>query len=160
MKTIRFFCVLLIALTFFSACKTTGRLNKNNSVYFSEAPTTVNVFLDVLKKDIEGHNWEGFIRKCDPKNYQLQVVKHGISKPQYITEMLSVPFYGTVVEEGKNIEYRHLNKIRAVEYEKYSKNGSIVNIDGKIILNDKTKLDMSIKILTKGGSYYLLGGVG
>ena len=122
----------------------------------------LNEFLSALKIEIEQHDWKAVTKRADPVHYNTKVFDVGLSKAQYIAELLGLHAVNNNINQDETTElnYEDLNRIKEIIITSTQKNAKLVTVRGVVILKDGHKLNLHIELTEFAGSYLLTGAVG
>lgn len=152
---------LIFILLFFVSC---SRKASSQGDAGSAVEPVINLgpdkFLKSVRKDIEKHDWQSFLAKCDSTQKAVQFYYRKIKEPQYIANILGITEKGnSIADAGKEVTYEDLNKIQSASLSEWQEFINHIEVFGKLTLADKRELKVKLEIIIINNKYYLTGGV-
>ena len=127
-----------------------------------DLPEEVIAFLEEVVFVIEEHMWDEFLRLAESNHYRIQVEELGMSRDQYIKELLGLGFVGTRLEpaEDSDSEYPSCDRIREVVFENWWNDGYALTVMGVVIDDSGNRLELRVDLLRTPGGIVLTGALG
>jgi len=118
------------------------------------------VFAGDALKLVIAHQWDDFVRVCDPDHRKVQLKQMKMAKAQYIGEMLGLFRAGNSIG-GKNAPtLTDLRRIKKITLGKMRRAGASYMFVGVVTLRSGKKLTLHLMVHRVKGRLFLTGAVG
>ena len=156
---IQWIALLILMLFAASSCsrKTTAEEHANEPL-INQGPDR---FIISLSKDIEKHDWQSFLAKCDSMQKTVQFYHSKKTQPQYIAEQLGIHEKDNSISDyRKEVSWDDLNKIKSIKISEWQEFVNSIEAFGILTLNDGRELKVKLVIVIINNKYYLTGAIG
>jgi hypothetical protein len=121
-------------------------------------------FLDGVLSAVARHDWDTLYDACDERHVQTQVGEFGMSRGQYLAEILGLNFVDNRIDDdGDGADEGDLARILRLEPAgpvRPTADGSPTTVRGRAVLTDGTTLRFELMVHPTPDGPKLTGGVG
>ncbi len=118
----------------------------------------LRAFVTEVEILVENGSWNDLIARCEPLHRQAQLKDLGMSRAQYVSEILGLHTVGNNIDQAEDgVDWADLARIADLRVEEVGED----TVDGTVTLKDGSTLRFQL-VLTMDvtGRYWLSGAVG
>ncbi len=97
---------------------------------------------------------------ADTSHYRTQVIELGLGEPQYVAELFGLHRVDNDIKRGEVVQWSDLERIESVRMRELTPINGQYRLEGSVILEDGSDLELQSLIGRSEDRYVLTGGVG